>query len=98
MTYKMFFDFVDRVTGVVKYNSLILLRMMIEISKPVTLIYIRDIELELDTITLHPGCGNNVNRFISNMLRKFQEIHARTSNASYTDKCFFTNLFRAFLT
>ena len=52
-------------TRVVKYKGLILLRMMIEISKPDTVIDIRDIELELDTITLHTGCGNDVNKFIS---------------------------------
>ena len=98
MPYKMSFAFVDRVTRVVKYDGLILLRMMIEISKPDMVIDIRDIELELDTITLHPGCGNNVNKCISNMLQKFQEIHTRTGEASYTDNRFITNLFRAFLT
>ena len=40
MPYKMSFAFVDRVTGVVKYDGLILLRMMIKISKPDTVIYI----------------------------------------------------------
>ena len=98
MPYKMSFAFVDRVNGVVKYDGLILLRMMIKISKPDTVIDIRDIELELDTITLHPSCGNDVNKCISNMLRKFQEIHARTGEASYTDNSFIANLFRAFLT
>ena len=98
MPYKISFAFVDRVTGVVKYDGLILLRMIIEISKPDTVIYFFDIELELDTITLHPGCGNDVNKCISNMLRKFQEIHARIGKASYTNNRFITNLFRAFLT
>ena len=82
----------------VKYDSLILLRMKIKISKPDTVIYIRDIELELDTITLHPGCGNDINKCISNMLRKFQETHTRTGEASYIDNRFITNLFRPFLT
>ena len=72
MPYKMSFAFVDRVTGVMKYDSLILLRTTIKISKPDTVIDIHDIELDLDTITLHPGCGNDVNKCISNMLRKFQ--------------------------
>ena len=72
--------------------------MMIKISKPDTVIDIRDIELELDTITLHPGCGNNVNKCISNMLRKLQEIHARKGEASCTDNRFITNLFRDFMT
>ena len=85
MPYKMSFNFVDRMTGVVKYDGLILLRMMIEISKPDTVIDIREIELELDTITLHPRCGNDVNKCISNMLCKFQEIHERTGEASYTN-------------
>ena len=65
MPYNMAFAFVDRVTGVVKYDGLILLRMMIEISKPDTVIGIRDIDLELDTIILHPGCGNDINKCIS---------------------------------
>ena len=60
----MSLDFVDRVTRVVNYDGLILLRMMIEISKPDTVIDIRDIELELDTITLHHGCVNDVNKCI----------------------------------
>ena len=55
-----------------KYNGLILLIKMIGIFKPDTVIDIRDIELDLDTITLHPGCGNDVNKCIFNMLRKFQ--------------------------
>ena len=98
MPYKMSFAFVDRVTSVVKYDGLILLSMMIKISKPDTVIDICDIELELDTITLHPGCSNDVNKCISNMLRKFQEIHARAGEASYTNNRFITNLFCAFLT
>ena len=32
------------------------------------------------------------------MLRKFQEIHARTGEASYTDNRFIANIFRDFLT
>ena len=98
MPYKISFAFLDRVTGVVKYDGLILLRMMIEISKPDTVIDLCEIELELDTITLHPSCGNNVNKCISNMLLKFQEILARTGEASYIDNCFITNHFHAFLT
>ena len=62
MPYKMSFDFVDRVTHMVKYDGKLLLRMMIEISKPDTVIDIRDIDLELDTITIHPGCDNDVNK------------------------------------
>ena len=61
MPYKMSFAFVYRVTSVVKYDGLILLKTMIEIFKPDTVIDIQDIELELDTITLNPGCGNGVN-------------------------------------
>ena len=34
----MYFAFVDRMTGVVKYDGLLILRMMIEISKPDTVI------------------------------------------------------------
>ena len=38
MPYKMAFAFVDRMTGVVKYDGLILLRMMIKTPKPDTVI------------------------------------------------------------
>ena len=57
--YKMFFAFVDRTTRVVKYDGLILLRMMIKISKPDTVTNIRDIELGLDV--------NDVNKCIINI-------------------------------
>ena len=48
MPYKMSFAFVDRMNGVVKYDGLVLLRMMIKISKPDTVTNIRDTELGLD--------------------------------------------------
>ena len=92
MPYKMSFAFLYRVTSVVKYDGLILLRTMIEISKLDTVIDIHDIELELDTIAATTSTS------FSNTLRKFQEIHSRTGKASYTDNCFITNLFRDFLT
>ena len=59
----MSFAFVDRMTGVVKYDGLILLRMMIEIYKPEMVKNIRDIELELDV--------NDVNKCISHQQQFF---------------------------
>ena len=48
MPYKMSFAFVYRMTGVVKYDGLILLSMMIKISEPDMVTNIHDIELGLD--------------------------------------------------
>ena len=90
MPYKMSFDFVDRMTGVVKYDGLILLRMMIKISKPDTVIDIYDIELELDTITLHPGCGNGINKCISHQQQCcITHTHTALDASANTDPPFY---------
>ena len=79
-------------------DGLVLLRMAIKISKPDTIIYIRDLEESLELITLHPGCGNDVIKIVSEMLALYQEIHSRTGQDSYTSRRFITQLFCAALT
>ena len=54
------------------FDWLIFTRMCISISKPDTIIDIRDLNMELEVITLHPVCGNNVNVCISKMLSLYQ--------------------------
>ena len=49
-------------------DGLVLLRMAIEISKPDTIIDIRDLEENLELIALHPGCGNDAIKRVSEML------------------------------
>ena len=62
--------------------------MVILISKLDTIINIRNLDLYLDTITLHQVYGNNINKLVSKMMRLFQEIHARTGKESYTNRHF----------
>ena len=69
--------------------------MGILISKPGTIIDIRNLNLELDTINLHPSCINDINKLVSDMLRLFQDIHTRTGKESYKNFRFLTNLFHA---
>ena len=90
LPYKSGFAYINRATGEVK--------MAIEISKPDTIIDIRDLEENLELITLHPGCGNDIIKMVSEMLALYPEIHSRTGLASYTSRRFITQLFRAALT
>ena len=71
MPYKISFDFLYRMTGVVKYNGLIILRMMIKISKPDTVTNIPDIEIVLDV--------NKVNKCISHQQQFFHHTHTHRS-------------------
>ena len=63
-----------------------------------SIIDVRDLEMELEAITLYLGCNNNINKIISKMLTMYQEIHSRTGKHSYNPPFFVTNLFRATLT
>ena len=63
-----------------------------------TIIDVRDLEIELEAITPHPGCNNDTNKHISKKLTVYQDIHSRTGKHSYTHLLFITNLFRATLT
>ena len=47
LSYKSDFEYISRATGDVKYDGLVLLRMIIEISKPDTIIDIQDLDENL---------------------------------------------------
>ena len=92
------FFFVDSITGALIYNGLVFLHLCISTSNPDTIIDVRNLEMELEAITLHPGCNSNTNKLISKMLTVYQYIHSRTGKHSYTPRCFITNLLCATLT
>ena len=58
----------DERSGILVFDRLIFTRMCILISNLDTIIDICNLEMELEVITIHPGCGNDVNVFISKML------------------------------
>lgn len=87
--------FIDEKTGNVTYSGLILLRKMLEVSKPETIVEVRHLEKQLDEITLWPEMENNVRQLTTKMITILQEIHAKSGASSYTDQRFITNLFRA---
>ena len=97
LPYKTIFFLVDIITGALKYDGVIILRLCISTSKPDTIIDVRDLEMELEAITLHSGCNNYINKIISKMLTVYQEIHSKTGKHSYTPRRLITNLFRATL-
>lgn len=90
--------FTDSVNGNIVFDGLIIMCMMILISKPETIINVRDLEMQLDKITLWLGVKNDVRVLTSKskMSNLFQEIHAKSFTDSYTHRCFIINLvFRA---
>ena len=95
LNHKSEFTFLDERSGSIVYDGLILICMMIAISKPETIVNVRQQEQELDQMTLWPVMENNVRCLSTKMLCLFQEIHAESGSASYTSRHFLTNLFRA---
>jgi hypothetical protein len=95
LAHKHDFSFKDEKTGNVTYSGLILLRKMLEVSKPETIVEVRHLEKQLDEITLWPEHENNVCQLTSKMITILQEIHAKSGPSSYTDRRFITNLFGA---
>ena len=51
--------------------------------------------MEIEVITFHPSCGNNVNVCISKMLALYKKNNSRCSTESYTSSRFLTKLFCA---
>ena len=100
-TYKSFlahkhdFSFIDEVTGNEILSGLVLMRKMLDVCKPETIVEVRHLETDLDTIVLWPTHENNVRSLTTRMMTLLQEIHAKTGKHSYTDQRFITNLFRA---
>jgi len=68
---------------------------MLDVCKPETIVEVRHLEKELDTIVTWPTHENNVRLLTTRMMTLLQEIHAKTGSHSYTDQRFITNLFRA---
>jgi len=71
------------------------MRKMLDVCKPETIVEVRHLEKELNTIVLWPTHENNVHLLTTRMMTLLQEIHAKTGTHSYTDQRFVTNLFRA---
>ena len=72
LPYNTEFWFVDCITESLNYNGLVFLRLCISTSKPDTIIDVRGLEMQSEAITLHPGCNNDINKLISNMLTMYQ--------------------------
>jgi hypothetical protein len=98
LAHKNDFSFQDKKTGNIVYSGLILLRKMLEVSKPEIIVEVRHLEKQLDDITLWPEHENNVCQLTTKMMTILQEIHAKSGARSYTDQHFITNLFRALST
>jgi hypothetical protein len=98
-TYKSFlahkndFSFIDKVSGNEIHSGLVLMRKILDVCKPETIVEVRHLEKELDTIGLWPTHENNVRLLTTRMMTLLQEIHAKTGKHSCTDQCFTTNLF-----
>ncbi len=95
IAHKQDFSFKDEKTGNVVYSGLILLRKMLEVSKPVTTVEVHHLKKELNKINLWPTCENNICTLTTRMTNILQEIHAKLDAASYTDQRFITNIFCA---
>ncbi len=98
LAHKHEFAFRDKKSASVLLNGLILLCKIIEISKPKTIVEVRHLEVELDSIKLWPDMENNVRNLTSKMLQVLQETHAESGVLSYTEHRFITNVFCASLT
>ena len=71
------------------------MRRMLDVCKPETIVEVRHLEKELDTIVIWSTHENNICLLTTRMMTLLQEIHAKTGSHSYTDQRFITNLFRA---
>jgi hypothetical protein len=92
------FDFRDKKSASVILSRLILLRKIIEISKPKTTVKVRHLKVKLDSIKLWPHMENSIRDLTSKMLQVLQEIHAKSGILSYTKCCFITYVFHTSLT
>ncbi len=71
------------------------MRKILDVCKPKTIVEVRHLKKELETIALWPMHENNVRLLTTCMMTVLQEIYAKTGKHSYTDQRFITNLFRA---
>ncbi len=59
-------------------SGLVLMRKMLDVCKPETIVEVRHLEKELDSILLWPTHKNNVRLLTTRMMTVLQEIHAKT--------------------
>jgi hypothetical protein len=71
------------------------MRKILDVCKPETIVEVRHLKKELDTVVIWPTHKNNVRLLTTQMMTVLQEIHAKTGKDSYMDQRFITNLFRA---
>jgi len=95
LTHKNDFSFIDEVLGNEIRSGLVLMRKMLDVCKPETIVEVHHLKKELDRIVLWPTHENKVRLLTTRMMTLLQEIHAKTRMHSYTDQRFITNLFRA---
>jgi hypothetical protein len=85
-TYKSFlahkndFSFINKVSGNEIHSGLVLMRKMLDVCKPETIVEVCHLEKELDTIVLWPTHENNVRLLTTRMMTLLQEIYAKTGN------------------
>ena len=77
LAHKVDFSFIEEKTGQPLYSGLILLRKMMDVCKPETIVEVSHLKQQLDTITLWPGHKNNVRLLTTKMMTILQEIHAK---------------------
>jgi hypothetical protein len=95
IAHKHDFAFIDEILGNKIHSGLILMRKMLNVCKPKTIVEVCHLEKELDMIVIWSAHKNNVCLLTTRMMTLLQEIHAKTGSHSYTDQRFLTNLFCA---
>jgi hypothetical protein len=65
-------------------------------ASPETIVKVRHLEKELDTVALWATQENNERLLTTRLMTVLQEIQAKMGKHSYMDQHFITNLFRAF--
>jgi len=90
------FLYTCEVTGRKVYCGVILLRLMLNVIKPVIYINMRDLVAQLEGLTLL-SCGNDVRELTTKMLELRQEIETQQGGdkSAMDDTRFISNLFRA---
>jgi hypothetical protein len=93
LAHKHDFSFIDEILGNEIHSGLVLMRTMLNVCKPETIVEVCQLNRELDSIVLWPTHDNNVRLLTTRMMTLFQEIHVKTGKHSYTDQRFITNFF-----
>jgi hypothetical protein len=93
LTHKNEFSFLDEKTGNKIHSELVLMRKMLDVCEPMTIVEVCHLKKELNTVVLWPIHENNIHLLTTPMMTLLQEIHAKTGKHLYTDQHFLTNLF-----